>query len=254
MTGLSYGFLAALATLAGGAIVLAARKWSFVNRNVLLAFAAGVLIGLAFVEIFPEAYENSINAPLYLLAGFFVMYLIEQFAIPHHGHQHGLEHDHDHAEETELKTLGWLAWAGVLFHSLIDGLAIVSGSALDPHLAKSITAGVILHELPEGVLAASLLIESGLSRTRIMLLTAAVAFATPFGALLATLSLDLVGTDSIARFSTVAMALAGGTFVYVGVADMLHHAHAQKQGRVRAAVAFSAGLLLFVVESLVSRS
>ncbi len=262
MLSLEYGLLAAAATMLGGLIVIVAGRWSLANRDYLLAFAAGVLIGLSLLEILPEAFEKSPNAPLFVVAGFFFMYLVEQLAIPHHGHMHDVakEHAHPHKHdpheaqdphEVHETGLGWLAWIGVLIHSFVDGVAISTGAALDPALARSVTAGVMLHELPEGLLAASLLMATGMRPRNIFLLTAAVGLATPVGALVSDLALTAISHESLTRFSVVGMAMAGGTFIYVGVADMLHHAHAQAEGRFRAILAFTAGLSLFVVGRLV---
>jgi zinc transporter ZupT len=238
---IQYGLLAAAATFAGGLLVVAARRWSLANRDYLLAFAAGVLISLALVEILPETAADTPGAHLFLLGGFFFMYLVEQLAIPHHGHQH----DAGGAHTAHGLTL--MAWAGIVVHSFVDGLAIASGVALDPGLGASVTAGVILHELPEGLLAASLLLAGGASRRRILAMTAVVALATPVGAAISDAALRTVGAAAITNISSAAIAAAGGTFLYVGAADMLHHAHAERHGDLRSVAFFTLGLLIFVV-------
>jgi zinc transporter ZupT len=235
--------LAAASTFLGGCLVVAARRWSIANRDYLLAFAAGVLIGLSFLEIIPEALTVHADAPYFLVAGFFFMFVVEQLAIPHHGHQHDL-HAHDDEPET-ADSMGILAWAGVLIHSFVDGLAISSGAAVDVGLAQSVTAGVIMHELPEGLLAASLLLTHGSSSARALLLTTLVALATPAGAVLSDLALQWMERGALESVSTMAVALAAGTFVYVGAADMLHHAHGRP---IRAVTAFSIGLGIFVLK------
>jgi zinc transporter ZupT len=241
---LEYGLLAAFATVLGGLLVAFFRKWSHDNRDTMLAFAAGVLIGLAFLEIGPEAlaHEHG-NAALYFTLGFYFMFFIESLAIPHHGHSHDDE-EHEHTG------LGYLAWAGVLVHSFVDGLAISAGAAIHPALAKTVTAGVVMHELPEGLLSASLLLAGGMKTSRMLFLTALVAFATPAGALVSDLWLHAVSVETLKDVSVIAVALAGGTFVYVGAVDMLHHAKSQPGSRMRLFAAFSVGLAIFVAKAL----
>lgn len=233
--------LAAAATMLGGFLVAAARRWSYANQDYLLAFAAGVLIGLTFLDIVPESVEANRIGAVFLTAGFFFMYFIEQLAIPHHGHGHD---DHGGHEAG----LGWLAWLGVLIHSLVDGVAISAGAAIDPQLAGAVTAGVVMHELPEGLLAASLLMAAGQNVRRMLALTALVALATPVGAVLSSFVLGFIDPSRIVFVSQMAVAVAGGTFVYVGATDMLHHAR-HRTGRSWAAFfAFTLGIVMFGVK------
>lgn len=243
MVSLEYGLWAALSTVAGGLIVAVARRWSLENRDYLLAFAAGVLIGLSFLEIGPEAFTRSGHAALFFTGGFFFMFLIENLAIPHHGHAHD-GHEHD------VAGLSYLAWTGVLLHSFVDGLAIAAGASIHPALAKSVTAGVVMHELPEGLLSASLLLGGGMPVGRMLALTALVALATPAGAVISELWLSGISPDALSGVSVTAVAVAGGTFVYVGAVDMLHHAKNQPQSRLRLFAAFTLGLSIFVVKTL----
>ena len=243
MTSLSYGMMAALATCAGGIVVAIARDWSHANRDYLLAFAAGVLIGLAFLEIGPQAMAKSGHAALYFTFGFYGMFLVENLAIPHHGHAHEAHDEH----EGEHIGIGYLAWVGVLIHALVDGLAIAAGASIDPALAKSVTAGVVMHELPEGLLSASLLIGEGVSTARMLFLTALVALAKPAGVLLSERLFQGIAPEALANVTVTAVAIAGGTFVYVGAVDMLHHA--KNQSRLRTFVAFTVGLAIFAVKA-----
>ncbi len=237
MTALQSSLLAALATLFGGALVLTARKWSTANRALLLAFTAGVLTGLSFLSILPEAFERNEAAPFAVVVGFLVMYLLERYVLPHDVH---------HERELELGGLTVMAWFGLLIHSLVDGLAIASAAATPAGLLTPVTLGVVLHELPEGLVAAALLLAMGYSAPRILALTALVAFATPLGTLLSTVVLAELPID-LESTSYLLTAFAGGTFVYVGVADMLHQAHEGKHEGSGVTVAFLLGIGLFVI-------
>lgn len=244
MLSLQYGMVAALSTMIGGALVIFARNWSVANRDYVLAFSAGVLVSLSFLKIIPGVFPHSTWGPLALLVGFFMMYLFEQLGVHNHVHTEEVEH-HD------LHGLTWVAWGGLLAHSFIDGLAIGSSAIVqDTGLLQSVTFGVVLHQFPEGLVAAALMVAQGFSALRTLALTAIVAFATPVGAVLTAFFLGLVSPDILKEISTVVMALAAGTFIYLGAADMLHHSHAQRNKK--GVIAFSAGLIMFVMIDLIA--
>ena len=242
MLSLQYGLVAAFSTMCGGLLVIFARQWSLTNRDYVLAFAAGVLVSLSFLKIIPGVFPHSTWGPLALLAGFFAMYLFEQLGVHHHVHTEEVEHDVRHG-------LTWVAWFGLLAHSFIDGLAIGSSALIeDVGLLQSVTFGVVLHQFPEGLVAAALMTSQRFSALRTLALTAVVAFATPVGAVLTAYFLGMMSPDVLKEISTLVMALAAGTFIYLGAADMLHHSHSQRnKGGV---IAFSAGLVLFVLIDL----
>ncbi len=241
MLSVSYAFIAAAATMLGGILVVLAHRWSSANRDYVLAFSAGILLSLSFLSIIPEVFPRNEWAPLVLLVGFLLMYLFEQFAVPHHVHEDEVTgHAHD------LRSMTWMAWAGLLIHSLIDGLALASSAAVEDHdLLASVTFGVVLHEFPEGLVAAALIMAQGVSAARTLLLTALVALATPFGAAVASQTIDLLSHTVVQNTAELLMSLAAGTFIYVGAADMFHHSHSQRNHL--AMLAFVLGIIVYSV-------
>src|SRR5438128_1196508 len=105
-------------SLIGGALLLRVKKhrnWALILS---LPFAAGALLGAAFLDLLPEALE-SVNAKsvlLYTLLGFVAFFLLERLATWFHHH-----HDHTESHKASQRTLVVL---GDLTHNAIDGLAI----------------------------------------------------------------------------------------------------------------------------------
>jgi len=194
-------------------------------------------LGIAFFHLFPESLELSEDALLFIFIGFLLFYLLETVLVIHSGAEihFGEKNDPHHAK-------GLVIFSGLFFHSLLDGIIIGVGFEIDPKLGLIASLGVILHELPEGVTSFSLLISS-IKRKTAVKLSIAVALATPLGALI---SLTFISGLSEAIVGLL-LAMAGGSFLYVGASDLIPETHEEKGFR-------NAGFLLLGVLFLYSLS
>lgn len=211
------GLLAGGATLLGMWIVLAREQWARRHAVYLVAFAAGVLIATSFTDIIPEAMELSPHALLVVLGTFFAFYVLEHSVIAHHHHLHEATNDHDAPIEK-------MAFMGLLVHSLVDGLAIGAGFGVSPALGAVATLAVILHEVPEGITTLSLFLHAAYPRRRAVAWTAAVALATPLGAI-ATVFIPALAQRTVLG---ILLGIAGGSFLYVAAADLIPETHRAK--------------------------
>ncbi|MEO6966801.1 MAG: ZIP family magnesium transporter, partial [Acidobacteriaceae bacterium] len=76
------GLVAGMADVLGGLLLLRVRAERFVHAFV--AFGAGFLIAVAIVEMVPESLQVSpIAAPLWILAGFCGVHLLEHTVVAH---------------------------------------------------------------------------------------------------------------------------------------------------------------------------
>lgn len=224
--------MAALSTVLGGLVPL---KMKIKRKNLLypIAVAAGVLIGISFLEIIPEAMELSGFAGFGLVSGFLIMYVIEHFSIAHASMEF----------ECKLHRISLVAFAGLLFHSFIDGIAIASGFLVSYSFGLSMSLAVLLHEFPEGLAASSLLLATRYSKTKIFSLVLAVALATPLGAgaFLIFKSADIL---------PIALGIAAGSFIYIGSADLLPQLHKKKSGKIF--FSFMLGIFLILLSSFLA--
>ena len=104
-----------------------------------------------------------------------------------------------------------------------------------------VAAGVILHELPEGVTSFALMLRSMQRRTA-LLLSVSVALATPVGAAIALGPLSGLSESGLG----VMMAVAGGSFLYVAASDLIPETHERDVLQNAAFLLVGAGLLYFL--------
>jgi zinc and cadmium transporter len=228
-----------LAGLSGGLLPL-----PFVHRQLanLLAFAAGALLGAAFISMLPEALAGSIpphEVMVGVLVGFSVFYVIESFIGSHAAGQTGHKHE----------TLGPFLLIGDALHNATDGVAIAAAFIADVKTGIATTIAVVVHELPQELGDYSILISQGWPRNRALFALFMVqmsAFLGAFGALWA--------SAMTVTASPYLLAISAGGFIYIAAADLLPalHRHKPDAAPLPKLLSFCAGLgIMMLLEVIV---
>ena len=275
--------LIAAAAFAGGSSV------AFVSlghrpMQVLVSLTGGVLLGVGMLHLLPHAWiqlgRNLDVTMLWVLAGFFLMFILER---AFHGHAHhtsagGCEHEHEHghgvhdhgphdgphhgASRGNAGRSPWAwcgAFAGLALHSLADGAALAASVRADAAHGIGLFAGfatflaIVLHKPLDAGIIATLMINSGASPRMRLLVNALYAAVVPLGAGLFLASLSLFGGRQDAVLG-VAMAMAAGAFVCIAAADLLPEVQFHSHDRVLLTTALAMGLALAWGITLLERS
>ena len=210
---LLFGFIAAVATMAGAYLVLLNQKRAKAYVLYIIAASAGGLLGATFLHLLPEALELNRYALSFTLLSFLCFYLIEQLVVVH-------PCDEPHCDTHKLK-VGRMSLLAFAVHSLLDGMAVAVGFSINPFLGLVSAVAVILHELPEGISTVTLLIYADYPPKKALRMSAIVAFATPVGAVLTYFLLPYV-TGPI---QGGLLGLVAGSFLYVAAADIIPETH-----------------------------
>lgn len=248
--------IAAGASLAGVALVAWQPKRTRASALAIAAFAAGIILGAAFLHLLPEAYEHAgSSATAWLLGAFFLLYVLETHVVKHEHHEahahddarvaaalHALVpaeahaahlHAHPHEENDRKDGITGASFASIAafafaLHSAFDGLAI--GVGFSASLGAASTLGVLAHKVPEGIALAALLLRGGFSTTRVVTSAAGIALLTPLIAVVARVMLGDGAIDDVLLGRL--LALVAGSFAYIASADLLPEvAHHPKLGR-----------------------
>lgn len=209
----------------------------------LVSFAAGSLLGDAFIHLIPESFDSSsVKASAYILSGVIFFFVLEKLMHWRHCHEAGCpEHS---------KVLPYVILAGDGLHNFIDGVIIGASFLVDVPTGIATTLAVVLHEIPQEIGDFGALIYGGFSRAKALLynfLSALTAFVG--AALVLVLSAYGSGVDLIL------VPFAAGGFIYIALADIIPELHRHKRGELWhstlqlaffiAGMAVMYGLLLF---------
>ena len=179
----------------------------------LVSYAVGALLGVALLAILPEALESLPPTQVFatLLAGIMLFFILEKLVLWRHCHTHDCE-VHESAASVVL--------IGDAFHNFVDGAVIAAAVMTSVPLGISAAIAVAAHEIPQEVGDFAILLHSGYSRQRALVLNALSAGAGALGALLAVLFFDVVP-----RMLPYCLALAAASFLYVAMADLIPGLH-----------------------------
>jgi zinc and cadmium transporter len=192
----------------------------------LVSFAVGALLGDAFIHLIPQTFKQdpfSLRPSLLILGGMLLFFVVEKLL----RHEHGLLHKQHHPEVSARPELAAINVLGDAIHNFIDGVLIAASYLVSPALGVATTVAVLFHEIPQELGDFGILIHSGLSVRRAVLLNLASASA----AILGTISALLLGAVSGAAVTMVLIPVTAGGFVYIAAADLIPELQHDRTGR-----------------------
>lgn len=228
-------FLTALgvggATVIGAVLGFAFKKISHKFSDIVLAFAAGVMLCAAVVGlVLPSLEYGGASGFFVTVAGIFCgalcLNLLDRL-VPHLHRLSGVDQERhgDNAQQLNKVLLFVLA---IAIHNLPEGIAagVGFGTGNDGE-AITIAAGIALQNIPEGMVIIAPMLAAGMSKGR----TFVVAMLTGVVEVLGT----LLGYFAVSISTTIlpfALAFAGGTMLYVISDEMIPetHAHGEERG------------------------
>lgn len=208
---------------------------------VLVALSAGGLLGGAFLHLLPEAIEEAgatLVIFLYLLLGFCLFFVLEQFLLWRH--EHGTVH--------QVQPFSYLILISDSVHNFIDGLIIAASFVVSFPIGIVTTLAVALHEIPQELGDFGVLIYGGFSRARALTFNYITAITAMVG--------GVTGYYISAHLQSSIIYLlpfAAGTFIYIAAADLIpeiKHTTSLRRSAIHFC-AFIAGLgLMLVIKQL----
>lgn len=216
-----YTWLAVLADgvagLAGG---LLSEQWLRRHLQVFVGFAAGALLTAVFLELLPEAVATEgASAFRWAFASFMVLAVME-WLMGHHHHGTSDSHHHPHHHHdfpgTQSRTLPAALLTSDGLHNLGDGAAVAAAFLVSPEAGIATALAIIAHELPQEVGDYALLRAAGFSRARALIALTLVQLTAALGA-----GAVLLGSHLVQNLEGIVLAIASGTFLYIGATDLL---------------------------------
>ncbi len=224
-----------IATLIGGLLSVAtAAVFAYSARAtwvpILVSYAIGALLGAAFLEILPHAFEIGGSAGTIsttLLIGILVFFVLEKLVLWRHCHTDHCEahapddHGHDHGRS------GLMITVGNTFHNFVDGVIIAAAFMTRFELGVVTALAIIAHEIPQEVGDFLILLHSGYTKRQAVLINLLASLATLTGGVLAYFALD-----AMRGVMPYTLGIAAASMIYVAVADLIPGLH--KRAELRA--------------------
>lgn len=218
-----------VASVAGGTLSAGLAAASLAVRAswvpMLVSFAIGALLGAAFLEIIPHAFETgeAHQVAFAILAGIFGFFVLEKLLLWRHCHTEDCEvHDQQH----DGGRSGTLIVVGDTVHNFLDGVLIAAAFLQSIELGVVTAVAIIAHEIPQEVGDFLILLHSGYTKARALAMNVLSSAATVVGGVIGYYSLRVV-----IELEAILLGFVAASMIYVAVADLIPGLHRRPQLR-----------------------
>lgn len=234
------------ATVIGALVGFAFQNLSHRFSDIVLSFAAGVMLAAAILGLILPSVDYGgqfglLSTVVGIFAGAFCLNLIDK-VVPHLHHLVGGEME-SHKNADLNKVL--LFVMAIAIHNLPEGIAAgVSFGGGDTSQALVIAGGIALQNIPEGMVIIGPMLAAGVTPRKTFVCAMITGLIEVVG--------TLVGYIAVSAASAIlpfALAFAGGTMLYVISDEMIPetHAHGNEQG---ATYALLAGFCIMLISDV----
>jgi zinc and cadmium transporter len=219
------------ASFAGGTLSAALAAFSLYLRAswipMLVSFAIGTLLGAAFLEVIPAAFDqgDAHEAASAILGGIFGFFVLEKLMLWRHCHTEDCEAHDQHATHDHGRS-GALIIVGDTIHNFVDGVLIAAAFLQGIEIGIVAAVAIIAHEIPQEVGDFLILLHSGYTRARALAMNLLSSLATLVGGLLGYYSLQ-----AFEGLEPTLLGIVGASMIYVAVADLIPGLHRRPQLR-----------------------
>ena len=227
MTIIIIAVLVFTATLLGGFFALKFKD----KLHLIVGFSAGAVLGIAFIDLLPEAAElvGSSELSLQIALAAVLGYMIIDRVFFNHSHSHHHEHEN---EVHEHKGRGIVRATSLVLHSFLDGLAIGFSFQVSIATGAVVAIAVLAHDFSDGINTVAAILKGGdngvngekknMGAKKWLVID---AVAPVVGIIVG--SIFVVNAFSLG----VIISIFAGFFVYIALADMIpesFHSHPKK--------------------------
>lgn len=228
------------ATVIGAVIGFIFKNISHKFSDIVLAFAAGVMLCAAVMGLIVPSLEHGgsvIVTVIGVFCGALVLNLLDKL-VPHLHRMAGADIE-GHKDNKLNKVLLFVMAIGL--HNLPEGIAAGVGFGTG-NTAEAITiaAGIALQNIPEGMVIIAPMLAAGMSKKRTFITASITGIIEVIGTFIGYFAVSV--SNAVLPF---ALALAGGTMLYVISDEMIPETH--HEGNSSATYSLLAGFALMLI-------
>lgn len=219
------------ATIVGALIGFAFKKISHKFNDIVLSFAAGIMLCAAVMGLIVPSLElggrfSPAIAVIGIFCGAICLNLLDKL-VPHLHNIMGVDGE-AHPDKTREINKILLFVSAIAIHNFPEGIAAGVGFGTENTTEAIVIAlGIALQNIPEGMIIIAPMLAAGISRRRTLFCAVATGLVEIVGTLFGYLAVSI--SSAILPF---ALAFAGGTMLYVISDEMIPetHAHGSERG------------------------
>jgi len=237
-----------LITIAGpiiGSLIGVLKKPSDFFMYNMLAFAAGVMLAISFLELIPESIilSSVMLASFGIIIGTIAMYAVDKI-IPHI-HPALCRQE----QGCNLKKTSVFLMAGIFLHNFPEGLAISIGAVSGFTVSLTIALAIAVHNIPEGICTSSPYYYCTKKRLKSFLLSS----STVIPLILGYFAGHIIFQSILPEIVGVIVAATAGLMIYISADELIPASCNRNSGLNSHSTIFSliAGILFVVILGLI---
>ena len=218
------------------------------HLHTLIAFSGGVMLGVLFIMLMPEALEETIEADFkfetacyMIMAGFILLFVIDFIVKKYLGFDEHSEDEHAHS----ITSLS--AFSGLAIHSFFDGLALAAAFTAGEDVGFLVLVGLCLHKTVVAFSLSSTIIMGENPKTA---WTYLIIFAL-VSPLATVVSYAFLNSGEFG-YTGPALCLSAGIFMFVTMCDILPEAFHHRDNDPKQLLLLLLGLAVAIIVAVVS--
>ncbi|MEW6221916.1 MAG: ZIP family metal transporter [Candidatus Hadarchaeota archaeon] len=206
-------FIVSLVSFIGATTLVLSEKLLKKILLALIGFAAGALIGGAFLHLLPETIRSGVasleNIFITVIIGFVMFFVLEK-----------LLWRHCHERACPIHTFAYLNLFGDGVHNFIDGLVMAASFVVNVPLGLTTTLAIAAHEIPQEIGDLGVLVYGGLKPRKALLLNFITALTAVAGGVTGYYLFPYLGGAMV-----FLLPFAAGGFIYIAASDLVPELH-----------------------------
>ena len=196
----------------------------------LVALSTGSMLGGFFIHLLPKLVKESQtsgidfgNLSAWILFGIIFFYLTEKVFHWHHHHSPAESEKCETCQQKKIKPVGYMILFSDGMHNFLDGVAIASAFSVSLETGVITTILVLLHELPQEIGDFGVLLNAGFEKIKALWFNFLSGLTAVLG-----VGLALLAISYIKELGIYFTAVAGGSFIYIALVDLMPELHNHK--------------------------
>lgn len=237
-----------MSVICGGGIAFYYQRNNKALLQLMLSFSGAYILGISVLHLMPTVFSGEQkHIGLWILAGFFVQLILEQFS-------GGVEHGHIHAPHDGRGRFAIQVMIGLCLHAFLEGMPL--GGAYEElqqhvhhghtHSHQHLLWGIVLHKAPAAFALVLLFNLSGFKPAKVAAALVFFAMMSPMGA--ATAAFFESRGLLTANHQLIIVALVIGSFLHIATTILFETDNSQHHRiPIRKLIAISIGIGLAIL-------